>query len=131
MLKDLQRVTGKRELVFHKVSYESREFWTHPVRNISMEMSAGYWRIHDLRRTCATNIGDLGTPDQVVSLVLGHMKKDVTGRVYNLSQRLPELAAALTRWAAHIVRLLAEIPELPRKRPGNRHRTSPRIQPRA
>jgi integrase len=117
LLRDLQRVTGKRERVFHKVSYNAREFWTHPVRDLSMEMAAEYWKLHDLRRTCATNLGDLGIPDGVVSLVLGHAKKDVTGRVYNLSLRLPELAAALGQWAGHIERLLAETPDLPMKRP--------------
>jgi integrase len=117
VLRDIERVTGKRERVFHKVSYNAREFWTHPVRNLSMEMATEYWKLHDLRRTCATNLGDLGVPDEVVSLVLGHAKKDVTGRVYNLSQRLPELATALARWAGHIERLLAETPNLPTKPP--------------
>ncbi|PYQ49064.1 MAG: hypothetical protein DMF78_19425 [Acidobacteria bacterium] len=124
VLGDLQRVTGKRERVFHKVSYNAREFWTHPVRNLSMEMGAEYWKPHDLRRTCATNLGDLGIPDEVVSLVLGHAKKDVTGRVYNLSRRLPELAAALANWGAHIERLLAETPGLPTKRPPKKRRAS-------
>jgi intergrase/recombinase len=43
-----------------------------------------------MRRTCATNLGDLGIPDDLVALVLGHNRKDITGRVYNRSQRLPD-----------------------------------------
>ena len=31
VLKDIQQVTGHRERVFHKISYNAREFWTHPV----------------------------------------------------------------------------------------------------
>lgn len=83
-----------------------------------MDMAAEYWKPHDFRRTCATNLGDLGIPDEVVSLVLGHAKKDVTGRVYNLSQRLPEVAAALVKWAGHIERLLARLRTSPRSGPG-------------
>lgn len=40
VLRNLQRVAGTRERVFHKVSYNAREFWTHPVRNLSMAMGA-------------------------------------------------------------------------------------------
>jgi integrase len=116
ILTEVQQVTGKRERVFHKVSYNAREFWTHPIRNRSMEMGAAYWKLHDLRRTCATNLGDLGLSDDLVALVLGHSRKDVTGRVYNLSKRLPECATALARWATSVEGLLAATPELPRKR---------------
>ena len=54
--------------------------------------------------------------------MLGHAKKDVTGRVYNLSKRLPEIAAALAKWAGHVERLLAETPDLPMKRPRKKRR---------
>jgi integrase len=87
-----------------------------------MTMGAEYWKLHDLRRTCATNLGELAIPDEVVSLVLGHTKKDVTGRVYNLSRRLPDLAAALAKWAAHIERRLAETPGFLTKPPRKKRR---------
>jgi integrase len=124
VLRDLRRVTGTRERVFHKVSYNAREFWTCPVRDGSMKLGAEYWKLHDLRRTCATSLGDLGIPDEVVSLVLGHAKKDVTGRVYNLSQRLPELCAALAKWAAHVERLLDETADLPTRQLRRKRRPS-------
>lgn len=108
ILRELEQVTGRRERAFHKVSYNAREFWTHPVRDLSMRQGADYWKLHDLRRTCATGLGNLGVPDEIVSLVLGHAKKDVTGRVYNLSPRLPELSQSLGLWADHIAQLLAE-----------------------
>jgi hypothetical protein len=81
-----------------------------------MEMGAACWKLHDLRRTCATNLGDLGPSDDLVALVLSHTRKDVTGRVYSLPQRLPECAAALAIWATSVEGLLAATPELPRKR---------------
>ncbi len=96
-----------------------------------METAAEYWKLHDLRRTCATSLGDLGIPDDLVSLVLGHSKKDVTGRVYNLSQRLPELAAALGKWAGHIERLLTETPDLPARPKRKKRRASAQNQPPA
>ncbi len=59
------------------------------MREASIGTGAEYWKLHDLRRTCATNLGDLGISDEVVSLVLGHAKEDVTGRVYNLIPARP------------------------------------------
>lgn len=127
VLRDLRQVTGRRERVFHKVSYNAREFWTHPVRDGSRRLGGGYWKLHDLRRTCATGLGNLGVRDEIVSLVLGHAKRDVTGRVYNLSQRLPELAQALDRWADHVERLLVESEEMPAK--AARRPRHPDVQP--
>jgi hypothetical protein len=39
-------------------------------------------------------------------------------------QRLPELAAALAKWAGHIERLLAETPDLPTNLPRQKRRAS-------
>jgi integrase len=63
------------------------------------------WVLHDLRRTCATRLGDLGTRSEVIELVLGHERKGIE-RVYQRHPLLPERAAALQAWAHRIERLL-------------------------
>jgi integrase len=52
---------------------------------------------HDLRRSLASGMGELGVSQEVVGLVISHDKKGTTGRVYDLSERLTERAEALRR----------------------------------
>lgn len=62
------------------------------------------WRYHDLRRTGATGMGNLGIADFTISRVLGHTRQDVTGR-YDRAQYIPEKYRALTAWAGEIERI--------------------------
>jgi len=57
---------------------------------------------HDLRRTVATGLGELGIAGDVIGLVLNHTKPGVTGRHYDHSHREAAKAEALTRWAARL-----------------------------
>jgi integrase len=54
---------------------------------------------HDLRRTCATRLSAAGTPAEDVAAVLGHMRSDITGRVYDMHRRADEKRRALDRWS--------------------------------
>jgi integrase len=70
------------------------------------------WRLHDLRRTAATRMVDLGVLPHVVEAVLNHVsghKAGVAG-VYNRALYAPEKRRALDLWAAHIEALLAGKP---------------------
>ena len=64
------------------------------------------WTMHDLRKTVATRLGDLGVGDDVVGRLLAHAPQSVTRRHYNHSARLAEQRAALEAWAAHVGRLV-------------------------
>lgn len=66
--------------------------------------SISNWRLHDLRRTVATRMGDLGIQPHIVEAVLNHVsgsKAGVAG-VYNRSLYTPEKRTALARWAEYI-----------------------------
>lgn len=66
------------------------------------------FRLHDLRRTFVTGLVELGVPPHIVELAVNHVsgvRAGVAG-VYNRSQMLPERAAALQRWAAHVTGLV-------------------------
>ena len=56
------------------------------------------WRLHDLRRTCATCMQELGVSHDVVQGVLNHSIAGVGG-VYLRSQMATAKAEALARWA--------------------------------
>ena len=57
---------------------------------------------HDLRRTCASGLGELGISSDVISLVLNHKKPGVTGRHYDLSTRETAKREALDLWAQRV-----------------------------
>ncbi len=58
---------------------------------------------HDLRRTCATNLSELGVEDTIIARILNHgwAERNVTA-VYNRFQKLPEMRRALERWGARL-----------------------------
>jgi integrase len=62
------------------------------------------WRIHDLRRTCATGMHGIGIAPHIVEAALNHIsghKAGVAG-VYNQEQYSAEKKAAWARWASHV-----------------------------
>jgi integrase len=70
------------------------------------------WRLHDLRRSMATKMADIGVLPHVIESVLNHIsghKAGVAG-IYNKSQYAPEKRQALDQWAAHVAALVAGKP---------------------
>ncbi len=62
---------------------------------------------HDLRRTCATGMRELGIPLADVGLVLGHIDRSVTGRVYDQHTGLGEKRRALNLWSKRLSDIIA------------------------
>jgi integrase len=64
--------------------------------------------LHDLRRTIATGMADLGIAEHVLDRVLNHAGRKVSGtaRIYNRHEYLRERQAALDVWARHIESLI-------------------------
>jgi integrase len=62
------------------------------------------WVIHDIRRTVATGMADIGLPPHVIEAVLNHIsghKGGVAG-IYNRASYAKEKVEALARWNAHL-----------------------------
>jgi integrase len=67
------------------------------------------WVLHDLRRTAATGMAEIGIAPHIVEAVLNHIsgaRAGVAG-TYNRAAYAPEKKAALERWAAHIEGLVS------------------------
>jgi integrase len=62
------------------------------------------WRIHDLRRTCATGMHSIGIPPHVVEAGLNHISGHRAGvaGTYNQATYSEEKKAAWARWASHV-----------------------------
>ena len=70
------------------------------------------WRVHDLRRTAATGMADVGIAPHIIEAVLNHVsgaRAGVAG-VYNRSAYSEEKRAALQRWTSHVEGLVTERP---------------------
>jgi integrase len=70
------------------------------------------WRMHDLRRTGATMMAEMGVLPHVVEAVLNHVSGSKAGiaGVYNLAAYSKEKRQALDMWAAHVDALIAGKP---------------------
>jgi integrase len=62
------------------------------------------WRLHDIRRSVATGMAELGIEPHIVEAVLNHAsghKAGVAG-VYNRARYAPQIANALAMWGDHV-----------------------------
>ena len=82
--------------------------WSVAKENLDKASGVSDWRIHDIRRTCATGLQKLGVTLQVVEAVLGHTSGSRGGivGVYQRHTFADEKRAALTAWTGHLSALL-------------------------
>jgi integrase len=67
------------------------------------------WRIHDLRRSVATGLSNLGVAPVVTDRILNHVPKKQKGQVmfvYNRAGYLKERREAMVLWGGHIERVI-------------------------
>jgi integrase len=67
-----------------------------------------HWTPHDLRRTVATRMADLGVQPHIVEAVLNHVsghKSGVAG-IYNRATYAKEKREALSLWGEHVMALV-------------------------
>jgi integrase len=66
------------------------------------------WRGHDIRRSVATGMADLGIQPHIIEAVLNHYTghRSGTAGIYNRSRYDREVTAALGRWATHVLALV-------------------------
>jgi len=80
-----------------------------PLQKIRADAGLVDFHFHDLRRTAATRLSELGTDRTVLKKLLNHVDRDVTG-VYDRHSYDSEKVAALLKWDRQLQRLLT--PEL-------------------
>jgi integrase len=78
--------------------------WSKIKSRLDKRMAVPHWRLHDLRRTAATGMAEIGIAPHIVEAVLNHVsgaKAGVAG-VYNRAAYSTEKRAALEGWARHV-----------------------------
>ena len=70
----------------------------------SLGSSFDHFTAHDLRRTVATELSRLKIDRVVIAKVMAHRwaDREITGRVYDRWDKLPEMREALERWASKL-----------------------------
>ena len=89
--------------------FESKRGLNARIKDTTGEALA-HWTSHDLRRSAATHMANLGVLPHVIEAVLGHVsghKAGVAG-IYNRAEYGAEKAAALTLWAEHLMAAVEE-----------------------
>jgi integrase len=92
------------EFVFGKRGFTN---WDGAKQELDKRIGIAPWRIHDLRRSCATYMGELGVLPHVVEQALNHVsghKAGVAG-TYNRSKMSDAVREALQRWADWLERI--------------------------
>ena len=67
------------------------------------------WTLHDIRRSVATGMGDLGVLPHIIEAALNHAsghKAGVAG-IYQRSLHEKEVREALALWAKHVMKIVA------------------------
>lgn len=65
------------------------------------------WTLHDLRRTCRTNLSKIGVVPEIAERVIAHLPQGVR-MTYDYHGFLNEKRAALDAWAVHLMQIVSD-----------------------
>jgi integrase len=102
-LEVLETCPRYRDLVFG-VGSNGLGAWSKSKAALDVVCGVKNWTVHDLRRTAATRMADIGIQPHIIEAVLNHVsghKAGVAG-IYNRSTYAAEKRAALEAWANHL-----------------------------
>lgn len=90
----------------HLFGYSSRGYqsWGEPKQALDQRCQIPAWTHHDLRRTMATRLGDIGVQPHIIETILNHTsghRRGVAG-TYNRSAYTREVKTALAMWADYL-----------------------------
>jgi integrase len=103
------RMIGRTH-VFGRTDSRGFKGWGVSKQRLDARIGVTDWVVHDLRRTVATRMAELGVQPHIVEAVLNHVsghKAGVAG-IYNRATYDKEKRIALDLWAAHILALVEE-----------------------
>lgn len=85
--------------------------WSKSKVALDARLEIAPWRLHDLRRTAATKMGDLGVAPYIIEAVLNHVSGHKAGAagIYNRARYEVEVRQALTLWGDYVHGLLRSV----------------------
>jgi len=84
--------------------------WGKSKANLDTLSGTTNWTLHDLRRTFATGLADMGTAPHVIERILNHVSGTISGiaAVYNKARYFEEMRAAVEAWDVQIQALVTD-----------------------
>jgi integrase len=82
--------------------------WAYSKDLLDKRSGVSGWTVHDLRRTVATGMADIGIPPHIIEAVLNHVsghKGGVAG-IYNRSSYAAEKTTAMARWDERVASIV-------------------------
>ena len=100
---------GGPDLVFHTTSGTRLANWDRETKLIMEASGTTGWTRHDLRRTGATMLGELGVIPDIVEAALNHVTiRNALAATYNRARYRPQVAEALQRLADELEQTAAK-----------------------
>jgi integrase len=107
---DSRQQDGERDCLFGTESDGGFARWSFSKTALDQRLGKAVkpWRIHDIRRTVATRMADIGIQPHIIEAVLNHYSGHRAGvaGVYNRSPYEREVKTALLRWSEHVLALV-------------------------
>jgi integrase len=105
----LKSVTANTGLLFTTTGRSPVSGFSKIKGRLDKSMLIPAWRLHDLRRTCATGMAGISVSPHIVEACLNHVSGSRAGvaGVYNRAAYEPEKRAALELWANHVASIVS------------------------
>jgi len=105
----VERQPRRNSSAFLFSDVEGFKNWDAAKQRLDQRLPIAPWTLHDLRRTAATQMAELGVLPHVIEQALNHVsgaKAGVAG-VYNRSKMSDAVREGLQRWADHLAQITA------------------------
>jgi integrase len=100
------RILGQ-DTIFGRGSPVGFSDWGHTKERQDRRLGLRPYQIRDLRRTVRTRLHKLGVHHEIVVRILNHDVSKIA-RIYDHYDYMPEMRAALTKWADELLRIVAQ-----------------------
>jgi integrase len=82
--------------------------WSKAKEQLDQISGVGDWTLHDIRRTMATRMAELGVPPHVIERILNHVTGTLSpiARVYNRATFMKEMSEAMEKWEARLAAII-------------------------
>lgn len=83
--------------------------WSKAKVELDKLSSVTNWTLHDIRRTFATRLAEMGIAPHVIERLLNHVTGQISGvaAIYNRARYFDEMRNAIEKWEAHLTKILA------------------------
>ena len=100
-----QRRRNDREFLFGLTGFTG---WAEGKAALDRRLRLPPWRLHDLRRTCATGLAEIGVLPHIIEAILNHVsghRAGVQSSTIGPGMKAKKMRDALAKWAAHVAEI--------------------------